>query len=385
MRRGIAFLFVFVLLAALIGGLGYFQFVVKPQMIRGFIAKASPPPATVAVATARSDKWANQLPAIGTFRAVAGINIAPQIAGVISAIDVKSGDDVSKGELLVRMDDSVEQADLQSNLAALKNADVSYQRQRQLIQNGNTAKAQLDLALATRDQAAASVARERALIAQKALTAPFAGRLGLRNVDLGQYVSAGTSIVTLQQLDPIYADFPIPEQSFGLLKLGEHADVSVDAYPGRVFSGKVSSIDARISPDTRNVLVRAEISNKDYLLRPGMFANVMVDAGAARKLTTLPRTAVTYSLYGDSVYVLKPVPASEGSAQAASPTDQIYTVELRPVKVGDTQQDRVAVLEGVQPGERVVSEGQVKLQAGARVKVSNVDALPSALQPRPKE
>jgi membrane fusion protein, multidrug efflux system len=385
MRRSLTFLFVLVLFVALIGGLSYFQFTIKPAMIHGFIAKAAPPPATVAAATARQESWTTELPAIGTFRAIAGINIAPQVAGVITAIHAQSGEDVAQGELLVNLDDSVEQADLQSDLAALKNDDVAYQRQALLIRNGNTAKAQVDQALAARDQASAAVQRERVLIAQKALTAPFAGRLGLRNVDLGQYISAGTSIVTLQELNPIYVDFPIPEQSFGLLAIGEPVNVGVDAYPGRVFAGKIASIDARISADTRNVMVRAQLPNTNLLLRPGMFANVTVVAGAPHEVTTLPTTAVAYSLYGNSVFVLKPAPGAPGSAQAASPQDETYQVETRPVTLGDVREDQVAVLSGVAPGERVISEGQVKLIPGALVKIDNSEALPPRLTPRPKE
>eukprot|EP01037_Dinobryon_pediforme_P029497 gene29497-33153_t len=208
MRRAFAFLVVLLLLAGFGGGLAYFQFLVKPEMIKGFIAKAAPPPTTVAVAEAKSSSWQPRVPAIGTFRAVQGIDVAPQVGGIVKAIHVDSGQDVAKDQVLVEIDDAVEQADLQANLATLKNADLSLERQRQLMQGGNTPKANFDAAQATRDQAAAAVDRSRSLISQKKLVAPFAGRLGLRKIDAGQYVSPGTSIVTLQQLDPIFVDFP---------------------------------------------------------------------------------------------------------------------------------------------------------------------------------
>lgn len=385
MRRAFAFIIVLLLLAGLTGGLSYFQFVVKPAMIKGFIAKAPRPLATVAVVVAKSESWASRIPSIGTFTAVQGVNVAPEVGGVISAIHFRSGQDVVKGQLLLNIDDAVEQADLQSNLANLKNTNLTLERQRKLVQGGSVARSQLDLAQATRDQAAAAVLKSRSLIAQKALAAPFSGRLGLKTVSLGQYVSPGATIVTLQQLDPIYVDFPVPEQSFSLLKVGESVHVGVDAYPARTFTGKVASIDALVSSDTRSVMVRAELPNKQKILRPGMFANVSVFAGAPLQVTTLPRTAVSYSLYGDSVFVVKPAPAAAGTAQAESPSDQTFAVERRTVSTGDTRQDRVAVLRGVSPGDRVISEGQIKLQPGARVKINNSAALPAALTPLPKE
>jgi membrane fusion protein (multidrug efflux system) len=385
MRRAFAFVVVFLLLAGLAGGLGYFQFKVKPEMIRGFIAKAAPPPTTVAAVEAKSTAWQSRLSAIGTFRAVLGIDVAPQVGGVVRAIRFESGQDVAKGQPLVEIDDAVEQADLQSNIAALKNADLSLDRQRQLVQGGNTPKANFDQAQAQRDQAAAAVERSRSLIDQKRILAPFAGRLGLRKIDGGQYVSPGTSIVTLQKLDPIFVDFPIPEQSFGLLSIGQDVEVNVDAYPGKVFKGRIKSIDARISPDTRNVLVRAEVPNADKALLPGMFANVGVLAGKPTQLVTLPRTTVTYSLYGDSVFIVKPAPANPGEAQAATaPADQPMVVERRFVRPGDTRDDNVAILEGVKAGEQVVAEGQLKLQPGARVKIDPTASVrPNG--PRPKE
>ena len=386
MRRLLSFSVVLLVLALLAGGLGYFQFMVKPEMIRGFIRKAPPPVATVAVSEAKTEQWVTRIPAIGTFRAVQGIDIAPQVGGVIRAVHFDSGQDVAKGVLLVEIDDSVEQADLQANLATLRNADLSLDRQRQLITGGSTARSTLDAAQAQRDSAAAAVDRSRALIAQKALIAPFAGRIGLRKIDVGQYVSPGTGITTLQQLDPIYVDFPIPEQSIADLALNQIVEVKVDAWPTQVFKGKIASIDARVSPDTRNVLVRAEVENRDKSLRPGMFANVSVLIGQPRPVVTLPRTGITFSLYGDSIYVVKPAPAPAGGAQAApAGAEPVMVVERRVVKVGDTNDDRVAIVSGVTAGEQVVSEGQIKLFPNALVRVNNALALPPAPAPRPKE
>ena len=386
MRRVFFFLLVLLLLAGLAGGLGYFQLLVKPEMIRGIIANTPQPVPTVAVAEVQQEEWVPRLPAIGTFRAVAGIDIAPEVGGVVTAIHFESGQDVSKGDPLVNIDDSVEQADLSSNIATLKNAELALQRQLELAKTLSTSKSTLDQAQATRDSAAAAVDKSRALIAQKSLVAAFSGRVGLRKIDVGQYVSPGTSIATLQQLDPIFVDFPTPEQNFGALHVGEAVEVAVDAYRGQVFAGKISSIDARVDPNTRNILVRAEIPNQERLLRPGMFANVDVLTGEPRKVLTLPSTAVTYSLYGDSVFVVKPAPAEPGAAQAAGAAqDQPQVVEHRFVRVGDTRGDRVALTEGVAVGEKVISEGQIKLLPNARVKIGADGALPPPPMPRPKE
>jgi membrane fusion protein, multidrug efflux system len=383
-KRGVIFIAVLILLAALGGGLGYFHFFVKPGMIRSFILQAPPPPASVAVAVAKIETWAPRLPAIGTFRAVQEIDIAPQIGGAIVSVRVESGQDVEKGAPLFEIDNSVEQADLKNNLAVLKNAELALERQRQLMQRGNTAKANFDTAEAARDSAAATVERVRAIIAQKILTAPFSGRVGIRKLDLGQYVSPGASLITLQQLDPIFVDFPVPEKSFDLLKPGQVIEVETDAYPGQIFRGVIKTVDARIARESRNVLVRGQIYNEKRQLWSGMFANVSVIAGAPQKVVTLPRTAVTYSLYGDSVFVVKTFTPDTGGAQAAQANeDAILKVERRVVHAGDIREDRIAIVEGVEPGETIVTEGQLKLQSGARVRIDPAAHLePPAVRPK---
>ena len=376
MKRRTAFVTMSIVLGVLIVGLSVFQFVVKPQMIKGFIANAPRPVPAVAVADAKTENWQSRIAAIGTFRAVQGIDVSPQVGGVVRSINFESGQDVQKGQLLVQIDDSVEQADLKSNLATLRNAELALERQRQLIAGGSTATAQVDSALAARDSAAAAADRTRALIAQKALTAPFSGRLGLRKIDAGQYVQPGTSIVTLQQLDPIEVDFPVPEQDISRVAVGQPLEISVDAFEGKIFSGKVTSIDARVSIEARTILVRGQVGNADGELRPGMFANVALLVGKGVDVVTLPRTSVTYSLYGDTVFVVKPAPTPAGSAQAASaPADQPLVVERRVVKVGDTRGDRVSIAEGVAAGERIVTEGQLKLQPNARVRIDEAGGL----------
>lgn len=380
MKRTIVLIATLLVLSAVIGGFGYFQFVLKPEMIRGAISGAARPPVTVSAEPARTESWTPILPAIGTFKAVQGVDIAPQVGGVIRRIEFESGQTVETGDLLVELDSSVEQADLKSNIAQLKKTQLNLDRQRELLARGTTTKASFDSALADRDTVAASVDRTEAVIAQKTITAPFAGLLGLRLVDLGQYVSPGMQLVTLQQLDPIFVDFPVPEQDFDLLRTGLAVDVTVDAYPGEAFKGTIDSVDARVNQNTRTVLVRAKLDNRDHRLLPGMFANVQVLAGAPEKVVTVPRTAISYSLYGDSVYVVTQA-AGEGGAAANKGGDLV--VERRFVRVGETRDGLVSVLEGVSEGERVVTTGQIKLEPGAHVVVDESAGLtPPAQRPR---
>ena len=385
MKRVAIFVVVLLILGGLIGGLSYFQFVMKPQMIKGFISKMAPPPASVVVAEAQTESWVPRINAIGTFRPVQGIDVAPQVGGIVRAIHFESSQEVTKGAPLIEIDDSTEQADLKSGLAQMKNADATLARQEQLIAGGNTAKATVDQAQAARDTAAASVDRARAVIAQKNVMAPFAGRLGIRKVDVGQYLSPGTMVVTLTQLDPVYVDFPLPEQSLAMLKPGAAVEIRVDAYPDQVFTGQVKSIDARVSQDSRSVLIRAELPNGDKRLLPGMFANVAVLAGAPREVVTVPRTSVTYSLYGDSLFVAMPAPEKAGdagpvgAAQAATPDSKGLIAQRRFVRTGEARGDRIAILEGVKPGEKVITEGQIKLMPDAPIRIEPGGGL----EPRP--
>jgi membrane fusion protein, multidrug efflux system len=376
------FIIAVVIIGAFLGGLAWFQLQLKPAMIKGFLSKQQPPPSTITAEAARTDDWIERLPAIGTLIASQGVDVAPQVGGIVTGLGFESDQDVEKGAKLVQLDISVELADQASAEAILKEADVSYKRQADLLVKNVTSEATVDTALAKRDSAAAALNRIKALIAQKAILAPFGGRLGIRHVELGQYVSPGLSMVTLQAQDPIWVDFPMPEQNIGKLKREQTIELTVDAYPGQVFKGKISSLDARVAQDTRTLLVRGTLDNPERKLLPGMFANVSVLAGAARQVLSIPRTALTYSLYGDSVYVVKP-PEGGGAVPAQPPADAVFSVERRFVKPGQVREDRVAIETGVQAGEQVVTTGQIKLINGSRVKIDNSQALvPPAERPR---
>lgn len=368
------FLIAIVIIGAFLGGLAYFQLQFKPAMIKGFLSKQQPPPATITAEAARTEEWVERLPAIGTLISSQGVDVASQVAGIVTGLGFESDQDVAKGAKLVQLDISVELADQASAEAILKEADVSYKRQADLMIKNVTSEANVDTALAKRDTAAAAVNRIKAVIAQRSILAPFAGRLGIRHVEIGQYVSAGLSMVTLQALDPIWVDFPMPEQNIGKLQKDEVVELTVDAYPGKVFKGKISSLDARVAQETRTLLVRGTLDNPERKLLPGMFANVSVLAGAARQVISVPRTALTYSLYGDSVYVVKP-PEGSGAVPAQPPADAVFVVERRFVKPGQVREDRVAIDSGVKPGEQVVTTGQIKLNNGSRVKIDNSQEL----------
>ena len=394
MKRGTAFAAVLAGLLVVIGGFTYFQFFVKPQMIRQFMAQAPRPVVTVTAEEVRAENWMQTLTAVGTLRAVRGVDLANQVDGMVRSINFVSGEEVAAGAPLIQIDDTVEQADLKSAIADLRRATADYERQRELVARGAVARASFDTALNQRDTAAATIERIRAIIAKKNIQAPFAGRMGIRRIDIGQYLPIGTMIATLQSMDPIYVDFPMPEQFFGVIRVGQDVETTLDAYPGEVFRGRIQSIDARVNQDSRAVLVRGEVGNADQRAVPGMFANVSVLTGNVQNVLTVPRTAVTYSLYGDNVLVVQPARDGAAARQNGGPAGQngvaggqggpSFVIERRFVRIGEVRNERVAILEGVKPGERIVTTGQLKLDQGTPVRVDNTSALRAPAE-RPKE
>ena len=380
------FLIAAILVALFLGGIGYFNFVFKPQMIAGFMAKVKPPPASVTAEHAGTKEWIDRVQSIGTLIAIQGIDVSSEVAGIVKEYYFDSGKDVEKGAKLVELDTSVEVADLVRNRAVLLEANADLGRQNSLVKKGNVSQAVVDTTISKRDTAAAAVQRMEAVIAQKNITAPFAGRLGLRRMEKGQYVKAGDPLVWLQSLDPIWIDFPVPESELGKLKVGSPIELTVGAYPGQTFKGEIEALDARVAQDSRTLMVRGRLPNADHRLLPGMFADVAVLEGAPKRLVTLPRTAVTYGLYGDGVWVVKedPTPdqktASVGEVAASQPQ---LTVERRFVRVGQSRGDDVAILEGVKEGEQVVTSGQLKLHPDAPVRIDNSQPLtPPTVRPK---
>lgn len=360
-------------IAVVLGGLSYFQFILKPKMVSQYFAAASKPTLSVNAALARREQWGEVLHSIGTIRAVQGIDVAPSVSGLITEILFKSGDDVKKGAKLVQLDDSTERADLKNHQASLKKAQASWTRQKALFKNKTVSQATLDDARATRDAAAASVERDRAILEKKAIHAPFSGRLGIRKVDIGQYVTAGAAITSLQMIDPIYADFSLPERYAAQARPGQTVTITVDAWPDAVFTGQVEAVDSRIDSKTRNVLIRASLDNRQGELLPGMFATVAVAVGSPQPVVTLPRTAITYSLYGDSVYVL--TSASDGTMSEGKSQKRLYTVHRRFVETGEIRGDTVAIAKGVEPGDMIVTSGGIDLKNDMSVVIDKTGGL----------
>ncbi|ODR96456.1 hypothetical protein AUC69_15015 [Methyloceanibacter superfactus] len=381
-----------VIIALFLGAVAYFNLVFKPAMIADFVSKMAPPAATVTAEPAKLESWTDRVHSIGTLIAIEGVEVAPEVGGIVSAYYFDSGDDVKKGQKLVQLDISVEQADLKNHKALLQEAELNLERQDSLVKREVSSQATLESATAKRDSAVAAVERTEALIAQKTITAPFSGQLGLRQVDKGQYVSPGTSLVWLQALDPIWIDFPVPESEVDKFKVGAKIELTVDTYAGRVFAGEVEAFDARLSKESRTLLVRGRLANPDRKLLPGMFAEVDVLAR--------PKGAGDGTAYGADLQPLwrQRLGGERGSARACAhrgggsggcrgrrcaDREAKLTVERRFVRVGPTQEGQVAILEGVKAGEVVVTSGQLKLQPGAAVKIDNADALkPPAELPR---
>ena len=338
------FVIAFVLVALFLGGVGYFNLVFKPAMIKEFIGKMEQPPATVTATRAGTERWVDRVQSIGTLTAIRGVNVAAEVAGIVKDYLFESGDDVTKGAKLVQLDTSVEEADLVKNRAVLLEANADLKRQASLVKRAIVSQAVVDSTTSKRDTAAAAVQRMEAVIAQKNITAPFAGKLGLRRVEKGQYIKAGDSLVWLQALDPIWIDFPVPEGDVGKLKKGAAVELTVNAYPKEVFKGEIEAFDARVAEDTRTLMVRATLPNPDHKLLPGMFANVAVATGEPKELVTVPRTAVTYGLYGDSVWVVKespPEPQKTASTGEIAVPEPKLTVERRFVRVGPSREESV--------------------------------------------
>lgn len=360
------------LLIVVFGGLTVFNYVLKPQIIQEVLAARKPPPVTVSATAAVSEKWRDDLTSVGTLVAVLGTDVSSQVAGKIVKINFESGTEAKKGDILVKIDDSVDEADLANSVAALKLAELTYERGKELYSNRNYPKASLDKDKASLDQAQAQVEKIKATIALKTIRAPFSGKLGIRQVNLGQYLGVGTTIVSLQSLDPIYVNFSIPANQAGKLAVGQEVVVNTEGDTKKAYKGKITSLDSQVNTNTRNILVQATIANPERKLIPGMFADVKVFLSEAKPVVVIPQTAVSYSLYGDSVFVVtKP---KEGTGTV---------VERRNVTVGAKRSDKVAIVKGVKAGEQVVTSGQIKLKPGSAVQINNkVDLTPPKVRPR---
>jgi len=334
------------------------------------------PPETVTAAKVTRENWPNTIGATGSLVAVQGVTVGAEIGGKVTEIAFESGDRVKAGDLLLRLDVSAEEAQLRSAEAAAKLAKINLDRNRDLRANKTVSQSDLDTAEANYKQATAQVDNVHAAIDKKTLRAPFAGQLGLRQVNLGQIVEQGTPIVTLQTIDPIYVDFSLPQQRFSLLSPGTPVNLTTDAAPGEVFDGRIIAVNPEIDLSTRSVRVRATLANQGEQLRPGMFANVEVLLDSADSVLAIPATAVLYAPYGDTVFVI-----DEQAAEAGGEKQLVLRQQV--VRLGETRGDFVAVEAGLKEGEQVVTSGVFKLRPKMAVVIDNTLAPEAKLQPEP--
>jgi membrane fusion protein, multidrug efflux system len=370
-RRILYFLLVTVILGGLAGAIAFYAFDFKPKMLATVILGAPRPPETVSAEPARTDSWQPQIAAIGTVTAFQGIDITPKVGGIVTEINFESGQDVKAGDLLVKLDTATEEADIRSIEAEIANNSTELKRRQGLVSKGVVAITELDT-LKTRERVLqATLDRRKAEIAQKFIYAPWNGRVGLRDIALGSYLAPGQKIVWLQQIDPIYVDFAVTESDYGRVREGETVTVVLNAYPDQSFTGKIVTTDARLSDTNRMITVRAEIDNPDKKLVPGMYANVLVDVGDPQKVVTVPQTAVTYSLYGDNIFVVN---ATKAKDKDGKDVDELV-VERRFVKAGPVRDGRVSIVSGIKDGDKVVTAGQNKIDQGSKVVIDNSIAL----------
>jgi membrane fusion protein (multidrug efflux system) len=345
------------IVAAVLGGVFGWQAFIG-SMTKKYMGAAASAPQTISTATAIATAWQSQMKAVGTLRAVRGADLSPQASGVVDEITFDSGNEVAAGKLLLRLKPNDDFAKLQQLQAAAELAGQNYKRDQEQFAAQAISQSILDSDVSTLKSARAQVAAQQALIEEKIVRAPFAGRLGIRQVDLGQYLNAGTIIVTLQALDPILVDFYLPQQALEHIRIGQAVTATVDTYAGVNFVGAIESVNSKVDTASRNIQVRASFHNGDRRLVPGMFANIAVDSGEATRQVTVPQTAITYNPYGDTVYVLQ----HDGNRN---------TVLQRFVKLGATRGDQVAILSGLKEGDVVVSAGQMKLRNGSAVVINN--------------
>ena len=358
----------------------------KARMIQEAIAGLRNPPQTVSTVAAATQPWQKRLEAVGSTRAEKGADLSAQVPGIVKAIDFQSGAKVEKGALLVELEAADDVAHLQSLDAAEALAQLNYDRSSHLLKTDAISKQTAETDLATLKSDQAQVAQQQALIGYKSITAPFSGRLGIRQVDLGQYIAPGTPIVTLQQLDPIFVDFYLPQQALAEIKVGQTVTAKVDTYPDLKFTGKILAVNPLVNTASRNVQVRATFGNPDEKLLPGMFATVDIDVGTPQHYVTLPKTAIYYNSYGNIAYVIKEGHEARGGEKGAEKGgEKHYVAQQVFVKTGDTRGDQVAVLTGIEPGDVVVSAGQNKLHDGSPVRIDNKVTIPFSANPKISE
>lgn len=373
MAKKIIFTLVIVLiLVGTLAGIKGLQF--KTMFAQG--ANFVPPPETVTTTEAKQDTWQPTLTAVGSVAAVQGVVLGAEMSGAVKNIAFESGATVRAGDLLVELDSSVEQAQLRSAMASADLARLNLERARELREKKMMSQADLDSAEAQAKQANAQIDNTRAVIAKKAIRAPFAGRTGIRQVNLGQFLDNGAAIVTLQSLDPVYVDFSLPQQDLAQLGVGMAVRVTTDAFPSQNFEGKLTAINPEVDAVTRNVRLQATLANPAGKLRPGMYVNVAAVLPQMERVLMIPATAVLYAPYGDSVFVVE-----DKKDEKTGATGKVLNQKF--VRLGKTRGDFVVVTSGLEAGQTIVTTGVFKLRNGMSVVVDNKLAPSLQLAPKP--
>lgn len=349
----------------------------RAKMIQQFLASQGAPPQTVTTMVAAYEEWQPQLSAIGTLRAVRGVDLAFEVSGRVTQVNVASGQEVKAGEVLIKLYDADDQAKLRQLEANAELARIQLARTQKQLQVNAVAQSQYDTDYANARSLEAQVAEQKALIVKKAMTAPFAGRIGIVTVNPGQYANPGDKLLTLQQLDPIYVDFYLPQQELGRLKPGQPVSARSDAYPDMGFVGRVTAVDPRVDADSRNVHVEAVFANSERRLVPGMYVTVSLQTGSPERHITLPQTSVMVNPYGDTAFLVE-----EGKDAEGKP---VLTAKQVFVTLGSKRGDQVAILNGIAEGQTVVTSGQLKLKNGTKILVNNSVQPTNDPNPKPQE
>jgi membrane fusion protein (multidrug efflux system) len=362
-----------IIVGVIFGGIfGYMGF--RSYMMKKYMSAGGTPTVTVSATTAVMEEWQPQISAVGTLRALRGVDVANEIAGLVQSVNFKSGDNVKAGRLLVQLNADDDIAQLQTLTAARDLSKTVYERNKKQFLAQAVSRASLEADAADLKVKQAQVAQQEAQVIKKTIRAPFAGRLGISSVNPGQYLNAGEKIVTLQALDSIYIDFYLPQQELSRIAVGQAVVAGTDTYPNKKFNGRISALSPKVDLQTRNVQIEASLANSRHELLPGMYATIKVQSGKPERYLTIPRAAVTFNPYGETVYIVE----EKGQDQSGKPS---LAVRQTFVTLGPARGDQVAILKGIKEHDRVVTSGQLKLKHGSPVVISN--AAPPSNDPHP--
>lgn len=384
-----ALIIMLAIVVIIFGGVYTFRVVKLAGKMKHFSA-APPSKASVSARPAEALTWHPKISAVANLKAVHGVEVTPGLGGLIGKITFASGDPVAEGDLLVQLDTEQDKAQLQGLKAQAQLSRINLKRQTTLYKQNVSSKSRLDKAQAEYDKARAAVVGQKAVIGKKTVRAPFDGVIGIRQVDLGQYIQPGTPIATLQALQPLYVDFALPQNFLPRIHTGQKVEVSVEGYPDKTFEASVAAIAPKVSGSTRTFRVRATLGNEDELLRPGMFGQVKVVLPARQHVVTLPQAAISHRAYGDLVFLVtrggEPVTGSAQKAKASEgDNDKPLKVDAVFVTVGDRRGNQVEIVKGIKAGQLVVTSGQLKLKNGARIKINNKLEPPDNANPGPSD